>query len=44
MVICLAAAVFYAGAISPALIVRKTLVYSATVGLLMPASCRQRAA
>ena len=35
MVICFAAAVFYAGAISPALIVRKTLVYSATVGLLV---------
>ena len=35
MVICFAAAVFYAGAISPALIVRKTLVFSATVGLLV---------
>jgi hypothetical protein len=35
MVICFAAAVFYAGAISPALIVRKTLVYSATVALLV---------
>ena len=35
MVICFAAAVFYAGAISPALIVRKTLVYGATVGLLL---------
>lgn len=35
MVICFAAAVFYAGAISPALIIRKTLVYSATVVLLL---------
>ena len=35
MVICFAAAVFYAGAISPALIVRKTLVYGATVALLV---------
>jgi hypothetical protein len=35
MVICFAAAVFYAGAISPALIVRKTLVYAATVALLL---------
>jgi len=35
MVVCFAAAVFYAGAISPALIVRKTLVYSATVALLL---------
>ena len=35
MVICFAAAVFYAGAISPALIVRKTLVYGATVALLL---------
>jgi hypothetical protein len=35
MVTCFAAAVFYAGAISPALIVRKTLVYAATVGLLV---------
>jgi len=35
MVICFAAAVFYAGAISPALIVRKTLVWGATVGLLL---------
>ena len=35
MVICFAAAVFYAGAISPALIVRKTLVYGATVTLLL---------
>jgi hypothetical protein len=35
MVICFAAAVFYAGAISPALIVRKTLVFSATIALLV---------
>jgi hypothetical protein len=35
MVTCFAAAVFYAGAISPALIIRKTLVYSATVVLLL---------
>ena len=35
MVICFAAAVFYAGAISPALIVRKTLVYGATVAVLI---------
>ena len=35
MAICFAAAVFYAGAISPALIIRKTLVYGATVGLLL---------
>lgn len=35
MVVCFAAAVFYAGAMSPALIVRKTLVYGATVGLLL---------
>jgi hypothetical protein len=35
MVICFAAAVFYAGAISPALIIRKTLVFSATVALLL---------
>ena len=35
MVACFAAAVFYAGAISPALIVRKTLVYGATVTLLL---------
>jgi len=34
MVICFAAAVFYAGAISPALIVRKTLVFGTTVFLL----------
>jgi hypothetical protein len=35
MVVCFAAAVFYAGAFSPALIVRKTLVYGATVTLLL---------
>lgn len=35
MVVCFAAAVFYAGAISPALIVRKTLVYSITIGLML---------
>jgi len=35
MVTCFAMAVFYAGAVSPALIVRKTLVYGATVALLL---------
>jgi len=35
MVICFAAAVFYAGAVSPALIVRKTLVLGVTVALLL---------
>jgi hypothetical protein len=35
MVICFATAVFYAGAMSPALIVRKTLVFGATVALLL---------
>jgi len=35
MVTCFAAGVFYAGAISPALIVRKTLVFGATVALLL---------
>lgn len=35
MATCFAAAVFYAGAISPALVVRKTLVYGATVTLLL---------
>jgi hypothetical protein len=35
MVTCFAAAVFYAGAISPALIVRKTLVYGAAIALLL---------
>ena len=35
LVVCFATAVFYAGAISPALIVRKTLVFGATVGLLL---------
>ncbi len=34
-VVCFAAAVFYAGAVSPALIVRKTLVYAATVAVLL---------
>jgi hypothetical protein len=35
VVICIATAVFYAGAMSSALIVRKTLVFGATVGLLL---------
>ncbi len=35
IVVCFATAVFYAGAISPALIVRKTLVFGATVALLL---------
>ena len=35
VVICFAAAVFYAGAISPALVVRKTLVFGATALLLL---------
>jgi len=35
IVVCLATAVFYAGAMSSALIVRKTLVFGATVGLLL---------
>jgi len=35
MVTCFAAAVFYAGAVSPALIVRKTLVLGVTVALLL---------
>lgn len=35
IVICFATAVFYAGAMSPALIVRKTLVFGATVALLL---------
>jgi hypothetical protein len=35
IVICFATAVFYAGAMSSALIVRKTLVFGATVGLLL---------
>ena len=42
MVICFAAAVFYAGAISPALIVRKTLVFGATVGLIALSGRRGR--
>jgi hypothetical protein len=35
MVICISAAVFYAGAMSPALIIRKTFVYGATAALLL---------
>jgi hypothetical protein len=35
VVVCFATAVFYAGAMSSALIVRKTLVFGATVGLLL---------
>jgi hypothetical protein len=35
MVICFAAAVFYAGAVTPALIVHKTLVYGAPVAALL---------
>ena len=35
VVICLATAVFYAGAMSSALVIRKTLVFGATVGLLL---------
>jgi len=35
IVVCFATAVFYAGAMSSALIVRKTLVFGATVGLLL---------
>lgn len=35
MVICFAIAVFYAGAMSAALVVRKTLVFAATVALLL---------
>ena len=34
-VICISAAVFYAGAISPALVIRKTFVYGATAALLL---------
>ena len=34
-VFCICAAVFYAGAISPALVIRKTLVYGATAALLL---------
>jgi hypothetical protein len=33
--ICFAAAVLYAGAVSPALIIRETLVFGATVALLL---------
>jgi hypothetical protein len=35
MVICISAAVFYAGAVSPALVVRKTVIYGATTALLL---------
>ncbi len=35
LVICISAAVFYAGAISPALVIRKTLIYGATAALLL---------
>jgi hypothetical protein len=35
MVVCLAAAVFYAGAISPSLVIRKTVVYGVTTALLL---------
>jgi hypothetical protein len=35
MVICISAAVFYAGAMSPALVVRKTIIYGATAALLL---------
>lgn len=35
LVICISAAVFYAGAISPALVIRKTFVYGVTVALLL---------
>jgi hypothetical protein len=35
LVVCISAAVFYAGAISPALVIRKTFVYGATVALLL---------
>jgi hypothetical protein len=34
-VICISAAVFYAGAISPALVIRKTFIYGATAALLL---------
>jgi hypothetical protein len=33
--ICILAAVFYAGAISPALVVRRTVVYGATAGVML---------
>jgi hypothetical protein len=35
MVICISAAVFYAGAVSPALVLRKTFIYGATTALLL---------
>jgi hypothetical protein len=35
LVICISAAVFYAGAISPALVIRKTFIYGATAALLL---------
>jgi hypothetical protein len=35
LVVCISAAVFYAGAISPALVIRKTFIYGATAALLL---------
>jgi hypothetical protein len=35
MVICISAAVFYAGAMSPAFVIRKTFIYGATAALLL---------
>ena len=35
LVICISAAVFYAGAISPALVIRKTFIYGTTAALLL---------
>jgi hypothetical protein len=35
MIICITAAVFYAGAVSPALVIRKTVIYGATAALLL---------
>jgi hypothetical protein len=35
LVICISAAVFYVGAISPALVIRKTVTYGATAALLL---------
>jgi hypothetical protein len=35
LVICICAAVFYAGAISPAFVIRKTVIYGATTALLL---------
>jgi hypothetical protein len=35
LVICISAAVFYAGAISPALVIRKTFIYGMTAALLL---------